>query len=471
MTQKTQKNVPIRLFNTDGRTKEVFKPIKEGYVGMYCCGPTVYNFAHIGNLRAYIFDDILRRMFEYNNYDVKQVVNITDVGHLTSDADEGEDKMLKGAKREKKTVWEIAKFYEEAFFKDLKSLNILEPNIKPRATEHIKEMIELVKKLEENGYTYSTEGNIYYDISKFKDYGKMARLKMDDLEAGARIDVDENKRNPHDFVLWFTHSKFGNQEMQWDSPWGRGFPGWHVECSAMSMKYLGEKFDIHCGGIDHIPVHHTNEIAQSEGATGKKWVNYWLHNDFLVLNKGKMAKSGESFITLQVLRDKGFDPMDYRFFCLGAHYRTQLNFSYEAMDGARNAFKKLKERVLELKSNPCSFPKPTLEAKYKTKFLESINNDINTSEALALVNAVLKDKELGNDEKLSLIFDFDRVLGLDLNKLEQDNIPEEIKVLAQKRQEARDNKDWTTSDKIRDNLKEKGYTIDDSPEGQKIKKL
>ncbi|MBN2190641.1 MAG: cysteine--tRNA ligase, partial [Candidatus Aureabacteria bacterium] len=332
----------ILLYNTLSKSKTAFKPIRDTEVGIYACGPTVYNFAHIGNLRTYIFEDLLKRVFLYNGYKVKHVMNITDVGHLTSDADEGEDKMLLGAEREGKSVWDIAKFYEKAFFKDTEKLNIIGPDIRCRATEHIQDMVNLIGRIEANGFTYVSGGNLYFDIEKFADYGKLSGLSLQDLRAGARIEVDANKKNPHDFVLWFTKSKHGNQDMQWESPWGRGFPGWHIECSAMSMKYLGEHIDIHCGGIDHINVHHTNEIAQSEAATGKKWVDFWLHGEFLIMDKGKMSKSAGEFTTLNTLTDKGFDPLDFRYLCLGAHYRTQLAFSYEALESARNGLKNLR---------------------------------------------------------------------------------------------------------------------------------
>ena len=318
----------LTLYNTLARKKETFVPLKKGSVGMYCCGPTVYNYAHVGNLRSYIFEDVLRRVLEFNKFKVKHVTNITDVGHLTSDADVGEDKMLKGAKREKKTVWQIAEFYTKAFKDDIIKLNIKNPNTWSKATDHIKEQITLIQILEKKGFTYQAGGNVYFDTSSVKDYGKLAKL---DLKADTkeRVEEDKNKKNKHDFVLWFTKSKFQDQGMKWKSPYGTGYPGWHIECSAMSMKYLGKQFDIHCGGIDHIPVHHTSEIVQSESATGKKpWVKYWLHNEFLVLRKGeKMAKSGDNFITLQTLEEKEFHPLDYRYFCLGTHYRKPLMFS------------------------------------------------------------------------------------------------------------------------------------------------
>src|SRR3989344_3998841 len=342
----------LTLFNTLSRKKEPFVPIKKGRVGMYTCGPTVYNYAHLGNLRSYIFEDLLKRTLLFNNFKVRQVMNITDVGHLTSDADAGMDKMLIGAKRENKSVLQIAEFYTKAFKEDLSRLSIIPPDIWCKATEHIKEQVSLIKKLEKKGFTYSAGGNIYFDTSKLKDYGKLARLNLN-AQKYERVEKDTNKRNPSDFVLWFTKSKFQDQELKWSSPWGSsGYPGWHIECSAMAIKYLGSQFDIHCGGIDHIPVHHTNEIAQSEAAIGKKpWVRYWLHNEFLVLEGQKMAKSGENFITLSALQEKGFDPLDYRYFCLGTHYRKPLMFGFEALEGARNARKKLFDKILGVKNS------------------------------------------------------------------------------------------------------------------------
>jgi cysteinyl-tRNA synthetase len=333
----------LELFNTLSRTKEKFVPMKEGEAGIYTCGPTVYNYAHIGNLRAYVFADVLRRVLEFNGYNVKQIINITDVGHLTSDEDEGEDKLEKGAKREGKSVAEIAKFYEDDFLNDLKRLNIEPASNYPKATENIAEMIEIIKKLQEKGFTYTAGGNVYFDTTKFADYGKMAKLNLDPEALKSRVEADPNKRNPFDFVLWFTNYKYDNHEMLWDSPWGKGFPGWHIECSAMATKYLGEHFDIHTGGIDHIPVHHTNEIAQSEAAFGHKWVNFWLHNDFLIEKEGtKMAKSEGEFLRLQTIIDKGYSPLDFRYYLLTGHYRSKLQFSWEALDNAKNSINRAK---------------------------------------------------------------------------------------------------------------------------------
>ena len=463
----------MRIYNTMSREKEELVPISGKTVGMYTCGPTVYNFAHIGNLRSYVFEDVLRRTIKYNGFSLNHVMNITDVGHLTSDADEGEDKMLKGAKREHKTVWEIAEFYTNAFFDDCQKLNIERPDIICNATKHIPEMIELIKRMEKNGFTYMANGNVYFDISKCEDYGKLARLKVEELQAGARIEVDSGKRNPLDFVLWFTKSKFGEQEMQWDSPWGRGFPGWHIECSAMSTKYLGEQFDIHCGGIDHIPVHHTNEIAQTEAATGKKpWVKYWMHGEFLVMEKEKMAKSGENFIRLQTLIDKGYEPLVYRYLCFTAHYRSQLKFSWEAMEGAKGSFEALKRKVIEIKTNLGDSKGGNKLGMYKSQFGDFLNDDLNIPMTLSLMWGVLKDNELGNKEKYELILEFDRIFGFGVEdwKEEKVELTDEIEWMIMQREEARKKKDFKAADQIRDELKAKGIVLEDTPEGVKWKK-
>ena len=473
-------SVALKLYNTMGRKMEDFKPINESEVGLYGCGPTVYNFAHIGNLKTYVFEDLLRRTLEYLGYNVKHVMNITDVGHLTDDADEGEDKMEKSAREKGKTVWEIAEYFTDAFFKDTEKLNILNPHISCRATEHIEEMINLIKTLEDKGFTYESGGNIYFSIDNFPDYGKLALLDRQKLSAGARIEIDSNKKNPHDFVLWFTNSKFENHAMLWDSPWGKGYPGWHVECSAMSMKYLGEQFDIHCGGIDHVNIHHTNEIAQTEAATGKKWVNYWLHGEFLVMNKAKMAKSAGNFLTLSTLGEKGYAPLDYRYFCLGGHYRSQLQFSWESLDSAKTARNNLVEKV---RSWMQSGEKTTLDSisskgkKYFEDFRNSISEDLNMPKALAVVWILLKDKELSDSEKLALVLDFDRVMGLDLERSaetkdnEAENVDQKVFDLIKEREEARKVKDFARSDEIRNLLKEMGIEIKDTAVGTNWKKL
>lgn len=525
----------LKLYNTMGRSVEEFKPIQEGHVGFYGCGPTVYNYAHIGNLRAYVFLDTLDRTLRFLGYDITHVMNITDIGHLSGDADEGEDKMLKTAKERGKTVLEIADFYTKAFYNDIDRLNIRRPDVVCKATEHVQEMIDLIKRLEANGHTYMAGGNLYYDVSTFPDYGKLACLNLDDLKAGARIDVDQNKRNPYDFVLWFTKSKFENQALTWDSPWGVGYPGWHIECSAMSMKYLGEQFDIHTGGIDHIPIHHTNEIAQSEGATGKKWVNYWLHNEFLVIAKpkatdkttgdsdeneaaGKMSKSSGNFLTLQSLIDKGYDALDYRFFLLGAHYRSQVAFSWDAMDSAKNARKALVQRVAKILSDnggklPLSAEKifaadgteklctefklcmssdsissvcTSASAKaHLEKFRSAMEDDLASPRALSELQVTIKDGDITNDEKLFLVVVMDSVLGLsliakatELNKTteEQSAVSSqatgdaEIDALVIERNEAKKAKNYKRSDEIRDILKAKGIILIDTPQGTVWKK-
>jgi len=459
------------VYNSYGKTREEFIPIKENHVGLYTCGPTVYNYAHIGNLRTYIFEDTLKKSFEYLKYDVKHVMNITDVGHLQSDADTGEDKMELGAKRENKTVWEIAKYYEDAFFDDCQKLNIKRPTIVCKATDHIAEMIELVQVLERKGYTYIADGNVYFEIDKFPDYNKLANLSMEELEAGSRVEVDENKKNPLDFVLWFTNSKFKNQIMQWDSPWGRGFPGWHLECSAMSIKYLGEKIDIHCGGIDHIPVHHTNEIAQSEAALGHKWVNYWMHGEFLVVDGGKMSKSSGDFLTLTRIVEEGFKPIVYRYFCLQSRYRKQLMFSYDALSDAGQSLKKLKNKIALIKDAVTE--NETVNSKkldaFKISFGEQISDDLNMPNAFTVLNDVLKNDELNPLEKITLAEDFDRVFSLDLLKEEVVDISgideKLVNELLDERNDARNRKDWAKADEIRDRLNELNIEIVDSKEG------
>ncbi len=413
-------------------------------------------------------------------------MNITDVGHLTSDADTGEDKMLLGAKREKKTVWQIADFYTKAFKVDIKKLNILSPTIYCQATDHIKEQIALIQKLEKKNFTYVAGGNVYFDSSKLDDYGRLALLDRqvgDDAKTKARVEKDQNKKNPHDFVLWFTKSKFQEQEMKWSSPWGRaGYPGWHIECSAMAIKYLGEQFDIHCGGIDHIPVHHTNEIAQAEAAIGKKpWVRYWLHNEFLVLAEGKrMGKSEGNILTVAELEKQGFAPLDYRYFCLGTHYRMPLMFSYEAMTGAQHSRKKLVEKVIELKqrkkgkeSAKKDSGNKALSQQYLHRFTEQINDDLNTPQALATMWEMVKEEGFGDKEKYQLLLQFDRVLGLDLKKVKRpkkEKIPAEIIALAEERLQVRQQKDWKKADELRQQIQQQGYGVDDTAEGYEVKK-
>ncbi len=469
----------LTLYNTLGRTLQEFYSLNFPHVGLYGCGPTVYNYAHIGNLRTYIFEDLLRRTLEYFGYEVHHVMNVTDVGHLTDDADQGEDKMEVSAREKKMSVWEIAEFYTNAFFEDTDKLNILRPEVVCRATDHIEDMIDLIKRIEENGYTYFAAGNLYFDTTKVPNYGELALLDRQELKAGARIAVDENKRNPQDFVLWFTKSKFEKQTMVWDSPWGRGYPGWHIECSAMSMKYLGEQFDIHCGGVDHIPIHHTNEIAQSEAATGKRWVNFWLHAEFLLMEKNKMAKSAGNFITLGDLESEGFHPLDYRYFCLGGHYRSQLQFSGDALQAAKNARENVVERVARLKERVgadyvSAGPKQrSLKAgEYQTTFEGDAARDINIPKSLSCLWNLLKDEQVPDHEKLELIKEMDRIFGLELYEAELDTeIDDEAKELVRKREEARKQKDFATADKLRDALKERGIVVEDTPEGPRWKKV
>ncbi len=466
------------LYNTFSRTKEEFIPIEQGKVGMYCCGPTVYNFAHIGNLRAYFFEDILKRVLLYNGYKVIHVMNITDVGHLVSDDDEGEDKMEKGSAREGKTVWEIAEFYTDAFKKDIELLNILPPTVYCKATDFIKEQIDMVECLDKKGYTYTTNDGVYFDTSKFPDYGKMALLDVEGLEEGKRIAFSDEKKSKTDFALWKFSPKDQKRQMEWESPFGKGFPGWHIECSAMSIKFLGKHFDIHCGGVDHIPIHHTNEIAQAEACTGEKFVNYWLHGEFLIEEKGKMSKSAGEFLRLPTLINKGYSPLDYRFFLLMTHYRKKIKFSFDNLDAARNGFQNLKNKIKEVKANVNnieSSAKTDYVLKYEESFLESINDDLNISEGLALTWEVLKDEKLSPDEKIFLVNDFNNILGLDLDKIQAEsdsNIPSEITDLANKRKVAKANKDFKLADEIRQQIKDLGYELLDKKGGEfDIKKI
>jgi cysteinyl-tRNA synthetase len=473
----------LKLYNTLTRSIEKFTPLVDQKVGMYACGLTVYNYAHIGNLRTYIFEDVLRRVLEYSGYRVTHIMNITDVGHLTGDADVGEDKMLKSAREKKMSVWEIAEFYTRIFLKDLERLNVQRPTILCKATEHIQDMISLIQRIERNGFTYMAGGNVYFDISKLPDYGKLARLNLEDLKAGARIEVDAQKKNPLDFVLWFTKSKFEHQAMLWDSPWGMGYPGWHIECSAMSMKYLGEHFDIHCGGVDHINVHHTNELAQSEAAIGpgKQWVNYWLHGEFLLLGSEKMAKSSGVFLTLEELAKRGYDALDYRYFLLGAHYRTQLKFTFEALDAAKNSRSRLMEKVATLKQELTEQEIDKLDAlpwegktrEYMDSFETNIGQDLNMPRALSDVWGLLKDDAVTTPQKLKALFRMDTVLGLQLAMAAETATVEldpESQALLTEREAARKAKNFKRSDEIRSALLKRGILVEDTPGGQRWKK-
>ena len=465
----------FQLFNTLTRKVEQFIPNEEGKVKMYTCGPTVYHFAHIGNLRSYIMEDVLEKSLRFAGYDVKRVMNITDVGHLSSDADTGEDKMLKGAKRENKTVMEIAKFYTDAFFSDCGKLNIKTPDVVEPATNCITEFIHMVEVLLEKGYAYEAGGNIYFDTSKLEDYYVFSSQSEKELLVGVRDDVeqDENKKNKSDFVLWFTKSKFDAQELKWESPWGIGYPGWHIECSGISIKHLGEFMDIHCGGVDNIFPHHTNEIAQSEAYLGHKWCNYWFHVHHLNDRSGKMSKSKGDFLTVSLLEEKGYHPLVYRMFCLQSHYRKPLEFSYEVLDQVAAAYQKLVKRIAGL--NPEGEVDEAKKNLFHEKFLEALTNDINTSSALTVVYDVLKD-EMNGATKLALIREMDYVLGLNLTAGEADAKPDggngaddELTafVLAkiEERKEAKKAKDFARADAIRDELLAKGVAIKDTREG------
>ncbi len=459
----------MKLYNTLSKKVEEFIPHDGNKVKMYTCGPTVYNFAHVGNLRTYIFEDVLEKGLEYLGYDVTRVMNITDVGHLTSDGDTGEDKMLKGAEREGKTVYEIADFYTKAFFEDFESLNIRKPAIVEKASDHIATYIKMIEKMLKDDYAYLSKGNVYFDISKAKDYYKLSGKNPDELLVGVRDTVEEDKakRNPADFVLWFTLSKFEKQIMKWDSPWGVGYPGWHIECSGISYETLGEYLDIHCGGVDNIFPHHTNEIAQSEAFLGHKWCSYWCHGAHLNDKSGKMSKSKGEFLTLSLLKEKGYDPLCYRYFCLNSHYRNGLEFSYESLDIAKNAYNKLRNKVLSLNK--------TLEVdekqkdEYIAKFKEAFSNDINTSLMLTVTYDVLKDDELNETTKWEIIKDFDKVLSLDLvvdnKKTVSKGLEKEILEKIELRNEAKKDKDFATADKIRDELLSKGIKLIDKREG------
>ncbi len=459
----------MKLYNTLSKRVEEFIPNEEGKVKMYTCGPTVYNYAHIGNLRTYIFEDVLQKGLEYLGYDVKRVMNITDVGHLTSDADTGNDKMLEGAKREGKDVMEIANFYTEEFLDDMRSLNIKVPEIIVKATDCIPTYIEMIQKMIDEGYAYLSNGNVYFDISKAKDYYKLSGKNPDDLKIGVRDSVEEDvaKRNPADFVLWFTVSKFENQILKWDSPWGVGYPGWHIECSGISYKTLGEYLDIHCGGVDNIFPHHSNEIAQSEAFLGHKWCNYWCHGAHLNDKSGKMSKSSGEFLRLALLEEKGYSPLDYRYFCLNSHYRNSLVFSYESLDIAKKALAKLRNKVMALDSS-MDVEEEKMRP-YIKKFKESFENDINTSMMITVLYDVLKAEDINDTTKLAIVKDFDKVLSLDLCAVQEkeinDSFEEEILAKIEERKQAKADKDFKKADTIRDELLSKGVRLIDSREG------
>ncbi len=461
----------MKLFNTLTKKVEEFVPNVEGKVNMYTCGPTVYHFAHIGNLRSYIMEDVLEKVLRYAGYDVKRVMNITDVGHLSSDADTGEDKMLKGAKRENKTVMDIAKFYTDAFFADCAKLNIKTPDVVEPATNCIDEFIGMIEVLLQKGYAYRAGENIYFDTSRLDTYYVFGNQSEEELMVGVREDVteDENKKNKNDFVLWFTKSKFEDQALKWDSPWGVGYPGWHIECSCISMKHLGEYMDIHCGGIDNMFPHHTNEIAQSEAYLGHKWCNYWFHVHHLNDQSGKMSKSKGEFLTVSLLEQKGYDPLAYRLFCLQSHYRKPLVFSYEALDQAAGTYKKLKKRIQDLDRSGA--PDEAAVAQYKEKFVEIVGNDVNTSMGITLLYDVLK-TDLSGATKRAIVASYDEVLGLELLKeavAENSDVDAELEAYVlgkiEERKAAKKEKNFALADAIRDELLEKGIAIKDTREG------
>ena len=463
----------VKLYNTLTKQKSDFVPLNGNEVRIYSCGPTVYSYAHIGNFRTYIFMDNLRRMLEYNGYTLKHVMNITDVGHLESDSDEGEDKMEKAAKKENKSPYEIAEFYTKAFFKDMEKLHIERPEIIAKATEHIPDMLEFAKEIVKNGYGYETSTAIYFDVSKLDKYPVLSNRNIEEQIAGARVDVDPEKRNPYDFAIWIKAPK--NHIMKWDSPWGLSYPGWHLECSAMSRKYLGEEFDIHTGGVDHIPTHHENEIAQSKGAFGKIPAKIWMHVEFLQIDGGKMSKSLGNVYTISQLEEKGIEALAYKLFCYTAHYRTKLNFTFEGAAASQKALNRLREAFVKHNNGNDNVDDELIQ-KYKNKFLDAINDDLNMPLAMSTVWELARN-DLKSKKISDLLLDFDRVLGLDLKNsekyLEEQNkveLPDEIADLLEKRKKARKEKNWQLSDEIRDVLKEKGYIVKDTKEGMTVEK-
>lgn len=473
----------ISLYNTHTRKIESFKSICAGEVKLYCCGPTVYDFQHIGNLRTYIFEDILVRVLRYAGYNVNHVMNITDVGHLVSDADEGEDKMLLAMRREKKRSCDIAKYYTDIFFEHCKLLNIKRPNIACNATEHIEHMIALIAKLLDRGYAYLSGGNVYFDVAQFPRYGDLALLPLDNLKSGARIDIDDKKKNSVDFALWFTKSKFENQELVWSSPWGIGYPGWHIECSAMAMHYLGSQIDIHCGGIDHIPVHHTNEIAQSECATGCKFVNFWIHGGWLTNDKEKMSKSSGGFVTLSDLIERNINPLAYRYMCLTALYRRELSWSWDSIGSATSSYNKLKSSIQQLKEQVklekyqenliCDVTVLTKPASdYLKLFEEAIFSDLNMPKSLAVVYSTIGSDSISAGDKLFLLARYDEILGLDISEMikQEASIPAEVLALNAERDIARKEKRWQDADTLRSRIAEFGFLVMDSSSGGVLRK-
>ena len=459
----------LYLYNTLTRRKEEFLPLKSNSVGLYTCGPTVYNYAHIGNLRTYIFEDVLKRALVYNGFDVRHVMNITDVGHLTGDRDMGEDKLEAGARREGKSAWEIAEYYTDAFKRDMRHLNIQEPTVWCKATDTIAEQIELIQQLEAKEFTYQTSDGVYFDTARFKNYAQLSTQNLDALKEGARVEKNPEKRNSTDFALWKFSPDGVQRQMEWDSPWGVGFPGWHIECSAMAMKFLGEQLDIHCGGTDHIDVHHTNEIAQSEAATGEKFFNFWMHGAFLIVAGGKkMAKSEGNFLTLDntfIKRD--INPLAYRYAVFQTHYRKPMEYSEESLQAGRNGLRHLHNQVRQI-SQAAAEATGEINQEFRSKFLEAVNDDLNMPRAMAVVQAMLK-SSLGSSEKVATILDFDLILGLNLDTLDRpEALPEEVLKLAADREKARQDKDWAASDRLRDEIQALGYIVQDGKDGMKV---
>ncbi len=457
----------LQLWNTLHKKLEEFVPIQPGKVGFYACGPTVYNPLQLGNWRKYIVDDTFHRTFLFLGYGVTHVTNITDVGHLVGDTSDGEDKVEREAAKTGKTAWDIARLHEASFVEGLKQLNVLPPTVMPRATEHIAEQIALVEALERKGFTYTISDGVYFDTAKFANYGALSGQTLNEKEAGARVEVNQEKRHPSDFALWKFSPADQKRQMEWPSPWGVGFPGWHIECSAMAAKYLGQPFDLHSGGIDHIPVHHENEIAQSEAAYDKPLANYWVHNEFLLVDGGRMGKSMGNAYTLEDFAPKGFDAMDFRYFCLGAHYRSKLNFTWEALEGARNALQKLKRRFLEWESTSAQPEKRILD-----EVKAALENDFATPAVLAWVWDVVGHEEMSSATKRATLLVIDEVLGLGMKdwKDEKEEVPAEILDLQRQRDEARVNKDWQASDRLRDEIREQGWVIEDGSQGSVVRK-
>lgn len=462
----------IKLYNTLTKEKEEFTPISEDAVRIYTCGPTVYSYAHVGNFRAYLFMDLLRRTLKYNGYKLEHVMNITDVGHLESDADEGEDKMEKAARKENKNPYEIAEFYTNAFMNDLEKLNIDKPEHIVKATDHIKDMLEFVQELVKNGYAYETSKGIYFDISKLDKYPVLSNRKLDEQIAGARVEVDEEKKNPYDFALWIKAPE--NHIMKWDSPWGLSYPGWHIECSAMGRKYLGDQFDIHTGGVDHIPTHHENEIAQSKGCTGKVPAKTWMHVEFLQVDGGKMSKSLGNTYTISQLEEKGIEPLAYKLFCFSSHYKNKLNFTWEGAQAAQTSIERLRSGVIKHLEGNQKIEEEVLND-YKRRFLEAMNDDLNITSAMSVVWEVVRNERKSVDF-YNLLCDFDSILGLNIASIkkekceEKQELPENVLEIIEKRKEARANKNWAESDRLRDELQNMGYTVKDTKEGMEVRK-